>query len=148
MPGALGGSEAASTTSRAAISPGVTADPDGTTQRAATDATSPTSGSGTATLTAAATAQLAELQAAVDDLSAGIREQVDAGQLVSTAGSDLQGKVDKILRYATEGDWATARYYADQVRIKLGKYLDSGTITATGYQALIPKVDAVDTVLS
>ena len=132
-----------STSSTATVSP--------TTSTSPTATASPTtsaSSSATASPTATVTPDLAQVQSAVSDLSAGIREQVSSGQLLSSAGTDVQGKVDKILAYAKEGDWATARYYADQVRIKLGKYLTSGAITATGYQALIPKVDVVDAALA
>ena len=129
--------------------PTATVSPTTSTSPTATVSTTPTT-SPTATVspTATGTPDLSEVKAAVDDLSAGIREQVAAGQLTSTGGTDLQGKANKILAYAQDGDWTTARYYADQVRIKLGKYLSSGTITATGYQTLIPKVDAVDAALA
>jgi hypothetical protein len=91
---------------------------------------------------------LAEVQAAVADLSAAIREQVTARQLASSSADELQGKVDKIGDAASAGDWAKARDYAAEVRDRLGKYLDDGTVTAAGYQVLIARLDVVDDALS
>ena len=88
------------------------------------------------------------MQAAVADLSAAIREQVNAGQLASSSADELQGKVNKIGEAARAGDWAKARNYAAEVRARLGKYRDAGTVTATGYQVLIARLNVVDDALS
>jgi hypothetical protein len=98
--------------------------------------------------TTTAASRLAELQAAVADLSAAIREQVNARQLTSSSAEELQGKVDKIGEAANAGDWAKARDYAMAARERLGKYLASGTVTSTGYQVLIARLDVVDDALS
>ena len=81
-------------------------------------------------------------------MSAAIGEQVNAGQLASSSAEELQGKVDKIAEAARTGDWAKARNYAAEVRERLGKYLDAGTVTATGYQVLIARLNVVDDALS
>ncbi|HEU4347198.1 MAG TPA: hypothetical protein VFR35_05360 [Actinoplanes sp.] len=88
------------------------------------------------------------MKAALVDLSAAIRRQVDAGQLDPTAGYDLQGKVYQVAREVSEGHWAAARYYADRIREKLRKYRDDGMLTSTGYQALIARVDVLDDALA
>ena len=98
--------------------------------------------------TTTAVSRLAEVQAAVADLSAAIGEQVNAGQLAPSSAEELRGKVDKIGEAARAGDWAKARDYAAEVRARLGKYLDAGTVTATGYQVLIARLNVVDDALS
>jgi hypothetical protein len=107
--------------------------------------TSPTA---TVAPTSTAASRLAKVQAAVADLSDAVREQVNTGQLTSSSGYELQGKVNKIGETASAGDWAKARDYAAEVRERLGKYRDSGTVTATGYQVLIARLDVVDDALS
>jgi hypothetical protein len=134
------------TTVSPTIDPTTTVSP--TTDPTATVAPTTPAPTTTVAPTASAAPILAEVQAAVSDLSAEIRTQVNAGQLTSTAATDLQGKANKISSAATVGDWTTARNYAAAVREKLGKYLASGTVTATGYQALIARLDVVDAALS
>jgi hypothetical protein len=89
-----------------------------------------------------------DVKAALADLSAEITYRVDAGQLDPVAGDDLQSKVKQVAREVSEGNWAAARYYADRIREKLRKYRDDGTVTSTGYQALIARVDVLDAALS
>jgi len=83
------------------------------------------------------------IQAAIADLRAEIRKQVNAGNLEPSASGDLQSKVNQVAREANEGDVAAARSHAVKVREKLGKYRDGGMVTAAGYQALVARVDAV-----
>ena len=142
--------------------PGMPGDPSaGVPGQAATPGASTTTapagaaGSGTAspapnnpTTTAAPTALPPDVQAALNDLSAEISDQVAARQLDPVAGDDLQGKVHQVAREASEGDWTAARYYAGRIRDKLRKYLDDGFVTSAGYRALISKLDAVDAALS
>lgn len=134
LPAATAAGQAAAPTGPAATTaPGGTAGP-ATTSPAGTDGSVPDLPPG--------------VQTAIDDLSAEIRRQVNAGQLDPTAGYDLQGKVQQVAREVSEGDWAAARYYAGRIRDKLGKYLDDGTLTSTGYQALVRRLDVLDEALS
>ena len=135
-----------------ATAPTATAAPTTTapTTTAPTATVAPTTTSPTVTVapTTTTASRLAQVEAAVADLSTAIGEQVNAGQLASSSAEELQGKVDKIGEAARAGDWAKARNYAAEVRERLGKYLDAGTVTATGYQALIARVNVVDQALS
>jgi hypothetical protein len=148
-PGARGGplTPAAAGSAAGVPGPGATAAPGGT---AAAKTTAPAATGGPeATAEPVPTTDLPpDVQAALAELSAAIRQQVAAGQFDRYAGDDLQGKVHQVAREVSEGDWAAARYYAGRIRDKLGKYRDDRRLTSTGYQVLVARVDALNDALS